>query len=201
MNLRNIFSVIFLTINMLSACAQEPADTYTQKLPGHPRILLFEGEEEALKATVLKDPLLKSVHDIIINDCNLLLSKPPVERILIGKRLLDKSREALRRIFSLSYAYRMTGEKKYFERAEQELLAVSAFTDWNPSHFLDVAEMTMAASIGYDWLFNDLSQESRTVIKEAIIAKGINPSLDSRYNGCLNATHNWNQVCHAGRTF
>ena len=51
----------------------------------------------------------------------------------------------------------MTSEKKYLNRAVKEMLAVSAFSDWNPSHFLDVAEMTMAVSIGYDWLYDGLS--------------------------------------------
>ena len=67
-----------------------------------------------------------------------------MERIKEGKRLLAISRIALKRIYYLSYAYRMTGDKKYAHRAEQEMLAVSRFTDWNPTHFLDVGEMVMA---------------------------------------------------------
>ncbi len=104
----------------------------------------------------------------IINESDNLISVAPVERIQIGRRLLDKSREALRRLFFLSYAYRTTGEQKYFDRAEQELLKISGFSDWNPSHFLDVAEMTMAVAIGYDWLYDKLSPGSRATIKEAI---------------------------------
>jgi hypothetical protein len=95
----------------------------------------------------------------------------------------------------------MTGEAKYFDRAEKEMLAVAAFTDWNPSHFLDVAEMTMAVSIGYDWLFNSMSENSRKIIREAIIQKGLKPSLDSRNNSWLRVTNNWNQVCNAGMTY
>ena len=30
------------------------------------------------------------------------------------------------------------------------MLAIAQFADWNPSHFLDVAEMTMGMAIGYD---------------------------------------------------
>ncbi|RYY19142.1 MAG: heparinase, partial [Chitinophagaceae bacterium] len=87
------------------------------------------------------------------------------------------------------------------KRAEQELLAISKFSDWNPSHFLDVAEMTMAAAIGYDWLYSELSEESKTIIKAAIIKKGIEPSLDAKNNSFLRAEHNWNQVCNAGMTY
>jgi small-conductance mechanosensitive channel len=171
------------------------------KLPQHPRILLAKDEEIQIKKTIENDQIWQNMQTAIINECRRLINEPPVERIQIGRRLLDKSREALRRIFMLSYGYRMTKDPAILKRAEQELLAISKFSDWNPSHFLDVAEMTMAAGIGYDWLYPDLSDESKTIIKEAILKKGIEPSLDSKNNSFLRAEHNWNQVCNAGMTY
>ncbi|HTE27545.1 heparinase II/III domain-containing protein [Flavitalea sp.] len=171
------------------------------KLPQHPRILLAKDEESQIRKTIESDKTWQTLQGAIINECRRLINEPPVERIQIGRRLLDKSREALRRIFMLSYGYRMTKDPAILKRAEQELLAISGFSDWNPSHFLDVAEMTMAAAIGYDWLYSDLSDQSKTIIKEAIIKKGIEPSLDSKNNSFLRAEHNWNQVCNAGMTY
>jgi hypothetical protein len=171
------------------------------KLPQHPRILLAKDEENQIKKTIESDKTWQNLQEAIINECRRLINDPPVERIQIGRRLLDKSREALRRIFMLSYGYRMTKDPAILKRAEQELLAISKFSDWNPSHFLDVAEMTMAAAIGYDWLYSDLSDQSKAIIKEAIIKKGIEPSLDSKNNSFLRAEHNWNQVCNAGMTY
>ena len=95
----------------------------------------------------------------------------------------------------------MTGEEKYFKRAEAEMLKAASFSDWNPSHFLDVGEMTMALGIGYDWLYPKLSESSRKTIREAIINKGFVPSYDTTYNWFLDAEHNWNQVCNGGLTF
>ncbi len=172
-----------------------------KKLPGHPRILLLKGEEAQIKETIAADPAWQAIHQSILDECDRVLEMPPVERIQIGRRLLDKSREALRRIFYLSYAWRMTEDDKYAERAEKEMLAVSAFSDWNPSHFLDVAEMTMAVSIGYDWLYDELSPDSREIIKSAIIEKGLKPSLEPQNSGWLGVSHNWNQVCNAGMTY
>lgn len=103
--------------------------------------------------------------------------------------------------FYLSYAFRLTKERKYLERAEKELLKVSKFKDWNPSHFLDVAEMTMGVAIGYDWLHDDLQASSLPIIREAILKKGIEPSLDTTYNSWLKSSNNWNQVCNAGITY
>ncbi len=169
--------------------------------PSHPRILLLNGEETEIKKSIASDEIWDQIHHFIIDECEEICDLPPVERELIGRRLLDKSRTALRRIFYLSYAWRMTSEDKYLDRAEEEMLAATGFEDWNPSHFLDVAEMTMALSIGYDWLYSELSPSSRKIIREAIIDKGLIPSFDTTCNWWLTSSHNWNQVCNAGMTF
>jgi uncharacterized lipoprotein YehR (DUF1307 family) len=197
-----ISSFVTLVLLMsLIACAQRDNNRSTGKLPEHPRILLLKGEEAAISQTIASDAIWKTIHQFILDECDKITGQPPVERVLIGRRLLDKSREALRRIFYLSYAWRMTSDTKYLERAERELLAISQFSDWNPSHFLDVAEMTMAAAIGYDWLYNELPDDSRKIIKESIINKGLKSSLVPENSGWVKASHNWNQVCNAGMTY
>lgn len=167
----------------------------------HPRILLLKGGEREIEQAIAGSPVWRNMHAAILAECDKIIALPPVERIQIGRRLLDKSREALRRIFHLSYAWRMTGEEKYFRRCEQEMLAVSRFSDWNPSHFLDVAEMTMAVAIGYDWLHPALSAESKAAIRQAIVEKGVKPSLETKNNGWLKSANNWNQVCNAGMAY
>lgn len=171
------------------------------ELQQHPRILLFEGEEKQIEENIRKSTIWKTIHDDIIQSCESIIAAPASVRKMTGKRLLGVSRDALRRIFFLSYAYRMTGKEKYFLRAEEELLAVSRFSDWNPRHFLDVAEMTIAVSIGYDWLYHRLPETSKDIIRDAIIHKGLSPSFNHICNGFLRAKHNWNQVCNAGVTY
>ncbi|MCC5905291.1 MAG: heparinase II/III family protein [Balneolaceae bacterium] len=170
-------------------------------LPGHPRIMLLEGEEEDIHQSITDNPIWQRMHEAILAESDAIIDEPVLEREVVGRRLLGTSREALRRVFYLSYSYRMTEEDKYAERAEREMLAAANFSDWNPSHFLDVGEMTMALAIGYDWLNDQLSAESRETIREAILEKGLEPSFDPDYNWFLEATHNWNQVCNAGLTY
>ena len=193
--------VVALIITGLHAPAQNGKNSLVLKASDHPYILLIKGEESAIRKTIAADETWKKLDRFITSECDKIIEKPPVERILIGRRLLDKSREALRRIFYLSYAFRMTSDVKYLERASEEMLAVSYFSDWNPSHFLDVAEMTMAVSIGYDWLYSSLPGSTRTIVRKAIIEKGLNPSLLPANSGWVKASHNWNQVCNAGMTF
>ena len=184
-----------------TAIAQQSISAQTVLDKPHPRILLLKGEERQIEQSIAGNAMWKKMHETILQECNQIIHLAPVERIQIGRRLLDKSREALRRIFQLSYAWRMTGEQKYFDRCEKEMLAIARFSDWNPSHFLDVAEMTMAVSIGYDWLYPDLSPESKKTILDAIVSKGLYPSMDPKYNSWLKDSHNWNQVCNAGMTY
>ena len=77
------------------------------------------------------------------------------------------------------------------------MLAAAEFSDWNPSHFLDVGEMTLALAIGYDWLYDQLTEKERETIAEAIIEKGLKPSFRGK-QFWISGTNNWNQVCHTG---
>jgi hypothetical protein len=196
-----IIMIIVLNLVISSVFAQTDHIGTISNLQPHPRILLFKGDETNIAKTVSADTTWQKLQQAIFTECDSLLTTPPIERIQIGRRLLSKSREALRRLFFLSYAYRMTHKTEYLQRADKEMLQIAGFSDWNPPHFLDVVEMTMAMSIGYDWLYNDLSANSRTIIKEAILKKGIEPSLDPKNNGWLKVEHNWNQVCNAGMSY
>lgn len=171
-----------------------------EPLPSHPRLFLLKGEEPSVRAAVHSNEILSRVHSAVIAEADAVIKLPPLERKLTGRRLLSVSRDAIQRIFILSYAFRMTSDEKYASAAEKELLNISSFSDWHPEHFLDVAEMTTAAAIGYDWLYDFLPAKSRSVVREAILKKGIEPSWDKRFNGWLKAVHNWNQVCNAGVT-
>ena len=198
------FSVFLAVIVSLTPAIVQAQLKYLQNvkdMPPHPRILLFQGEEQKIKTNIAAEPAWAKMHQVIMNECDKIIALPELERIQEGRRLLSVSREALRRIFYLSYASRMSSQDKYYQKAEKEMLAISAFSDWNPSHFLDVAEMTMAMAIGYDWLYAKLPVSSRNTIREAILGKGIDPSLNRQYAGWLTVTNNWNQVCNAGMTY
>jgi hypothetical protein len=190
---------IKLSLVFLCFFCASPAQSQTHPLSGHPRLFFLQADEAILKAKITATPLLTKSHNVIITECNLLLTLPVQQRVLIGRRLLSVSREAIRRISYLSYAYRMTGEVRYATRAETEMLAMAAFSDWNPSHFLDVGEMTLAMAIGYDWLYSYLGSTSRTTIATAIKVKGIEETTGTKANqSWLTSNNNWNQVCNAG---
>jgi hypothetical protein len=196
-HLRISFYFFILLSNIAFAQVKSFVPQKYQPKP-HPRLFLLKGEEEALKKSIQADELKLKIHQTIIKFLNENLTEPPIMRVLKGKRLLNQSREFIRRILYLSYAYRMTKDEKYAQRAEQEMLAVCDFSDWNPSHFLDAAEMTTGMAIGYDWLYDYLPETSRAKISNAIVTLGIRPSLEEKKYFWMKGDNNWNQVCHTG---
>lgn len=163
----------------------------------HPRLIWGAAQSAKYVADLSSNQTISSLHQTIVSAADDMLSAKPVEYKKTGRRLLSISRKTLERTTILAYAYRTTNDRKYGRRLEKELLAAAAFKDWNPSHFLDVAEMTMAMGIGYDWCFDALPDDSKKIIEKAIIEKGIEPSLADD-NWWITADNNWNQVCHAG---
>ena len=196
--------VAFLSLTVLFP-ARALGDELARRIPSdcapHPRLLLAAGEEAMVLRAVENDSTLARFHQAILDYSTAALDREPVRRIMAGKRLLHVSREALQRIFCLSYAFRMTGEQRYADRAVREMLACSGFSDWNPSHFLDVGEMTMALAIGYDWLYDRISPEARATIRSAIVQKGLLPAENQTWAHFYRGSNNWNQVCNAGLVY
>ena len=164
-----------------------------------PRIVLTSTNEKLLKAKIKSDPVVKNYYEAIKLNANEIQSAPLLERVLEGRRLLGVSREMLRRMTILSMVYRVENSQAVLKRIDEEVLAVCHFSDWNPSHYLDVAEMSLAVSIAIDWAGNALPATTVELAKTSLIEKGIKPSYNEKGNtGWVNGTNNWNQVCHGG---
>lgn len=162
----------------------------------HPRLIASTGTWQDLKKRRGEDALLDGYLKRSEREARALLNAPPVIYQKQGRRLLSVSRTALRRVLLLGLHFHLTGEAAFVERAKNEMLAAAAFNDWNPSHFLDTAEMTAALAFGYDWLYHQLDEASRQIIKTAIVEKGLKPGMVS--DGWKRSENNWNQVCLGG---
>ena len=171
-----------------------------RRATSHPRLLCGERDFAQLRRQVEagENEPLACVHARILARAD---ADPGtrVERLFdeSGKRILHRSREAIERILPAAYAYRFTGERKYLETAEGILNDVCDFVDWNPSHFLDVAEMCTAVGVGYDWLYDDLSPRTRAKA-EAAVRKAFEQASEEKYAWFYDSAHNWNQVCNGG---
>ncbi|MCC7398209.1 MAG: heparinase II/III family protein [Planctomycetes bacterium] len=169
-------------------------------IAAHPRLLLTDAALAQRQQAATTDATLRRYVDQAIAQADGCLELADLRRELIGPRLLAVSRECLRRVQVLAFAWRWTGDGRYAARAVHDLGTVAAFADWNPSHFLDVAEMTHAVALGYDWLWPKLSAAERDTLRTAIVRLGLEPGRAAyRQNAWwTRSAFNWNQVCNAG---
>ncbi len=165
-----------------------------------PRLVLNPATEKNLREKLKTDPVIQNVYKAIQLNADEAMTKPLLERIKTGRRLLSVSREMLWRMNMLCMVYRIDKDKKVLERINEEVLAVCNFSDWNPSHFLDVAEMSMAVAIALDWTAGKLPKSTIKLAQTALIEKGIKPSWpeSGKTPGWAYRDNNWNQVCNGG---
>jgi hypothetical protein len=195
-----VFRLLFVAV-CLSVTLLRADDPLASLRPGHPRLLVAANTWwEPFNEARAKYPDYAAFLADNETAARAILAEPVVERQLTGRRLLHVSRTVLERTLTLIVAYRSSGDMSFAVRAKQELLAAAAFPDWNPDHFLDVAEMATALAIGYDWLFEAMTPTSREAIRRALVEKALRPGLAvaAENRGWPMAENNWNQVCWTG---
>jgi hypothetical protein len=195
--------MIRFTAVLLIACAgfaEVPEHPLRTLRTSHPRLIATDADFKRIEKLILSDPVAGRLWATLKRQADAIENQPPVVHRLIGPRLLDQSRLCLERVYTLALVYRVSGETTYRDRALKELRAAAAFPDWNPSHFLDVAEMTHAFAIGYDWLYRDLNEDDRALLRHAIVEKGLDQAIPiyKEHRWWTVVSHNWNQVCNGG---
>ena len=168
--------------------------------PGHPRLVMLADDLARITNFIATDKVARGYYENLRQTGEELLKLPPVKRVLIGPRLLDKSRTVVGRMYALGLLHRIDGDPRWLDRAVAEMRAVAAFTNWNPSHFLDVAEMSHGMAIGYDWFYPWLSGTDRKLVRRAIVGKGLREGVAcyEKSVSWTRASHNWNNVCNGG---
>jgi len=167
----------------------------------HPRLILNPGLEQQIWQQMDRgDSLTIMGMELLRRQADSMLNTEPLERQLTGRRLLGVSREAIGRLTTLSLAYRFYQDPSYLQKLEEELRAVCEFEDWNPSHFLDVAEMAAGVALAVDWAGEWLSPEVVELARRALVEKALRPATDpaAEDNWWITTSNNWNLVCHGG---
>ncbi|MEZ0218321.1 MAG: heparinase, partial [Rariglobus sp.] len=171
-----------------------------EPMPVHPRLFADAARFAALREQVKTEPTSARIFTDLTRRADRMLTLPPLTYKKEGRRLLDVSRSALERISTLAMMARLSDDPRYAERAIAEMRAVTAFTDWNPSHYLDTAEMSLAVAIGYDWLYERIEPAERARFAKALLDLGVSQAeaAPAAQLFWIKGTNNWNQVCHAG---
>lgn len=182
------------------AAFAQSADPLRTLREGHPRLLALDTDIDRIRSLIKDSAQARKIYLDLEKASDKLLTAAPVEYKLSGIRFAAQTTRIVDRIYALALLYRIDNRKSALDRAVRELHSAAAFRDWNPGHFQDVAEITHAFAIGYDWLYPGLSEQERTWIKAAILEKGIEPGLQS-YAAQAAWTANrlsTNVVCNSG---
>ncbi|MBX9109068.1 heparinase II/III domain-containing protein [Parabacteroides johnsonii] len=206
MRLINLIGLFFLLFSFVVTGRDLSVRQSGKELLQHPRLLFSKQEEQRIRDLFGTEPLLDSLYVGLMKEAERLLLVPPQEdprrEIKNTKDILPISREQVYRMVNLALAYRLSGDRRFAEKAEKELVHVCNFPDWDPIHYLDVAEMTTAVAIGYDWLYDVLTPSTRQLVVHSIKTKALDLVVEEYNTGNADSwakrETNWNVVCNTG---
>lgn len=200
---RRMLSIAAAALFSVSAfAAGADAERIRERLkspPPHPRLFATAADFVRVRDEASTNLLVRAGVERLLFEAEQMRRWRPSLESREGKRMTAVSQRTLSRILALAFAFRLTGETGYLSRAVEEAEIACGYKSWNPSYFLDTAEMTLAVSIAYDWLYDELSQSKRDVLRRGIVRKGLCESPGRLRTGAWTAASNsWAQVCHAG---
>ncbi|WP_052362126.1 heparinase II/III domain-containing protein [Geminisphaera colitermitum] len=156
------------------------------------------------------DPLMRDLLTAIKRNAGKIAPLPPPVHPGTAKNdgYLNQFRAFAGRLEVNAFLWRLTGEQNHLDLARRDLLAVSAFPDWNPNHFLDTAELGAGTALAWSWLAQDLSAADNAVIRDglrrnllALAPRAYQPEGRGGLNWSAfgtnpKTTNNWNFVCN-----
>ncbi|KAI0347815.1 hypothetical protein BDW22DRAFT_1319654 [Trametopsis cervina] len=190
----------------------------TNVRPDRPRLLAPAYKWEALPQLIAASPYMRAWNDTIFGNATQYYNLPPVEYFMDGSSgILDNCRYVKERVKAWAYVYRMTNDTKWVDRTVTELTHAASddfgpnnSTKWNPTHFLDTAEMSAAFAIAYDWMYDALTQDQKDTIRGNLITYGLSQGIHAYQNANSGdfsgwwaqptTQGNWNCVCNSGMT-
>ncbi|KAK0520455.1 hypothetical protein OC835_007201 [Tilletia horrida] len=210
-------------------CAADPEKPTMTNPRSHPRLFAPKYQWDCLAGRISNDAYLTVWDYAIMQNATNFYNLPPTNYSIDGgfggSGILDVSREIQLRVKTWAYAFMRTKDTKWVDRTWLELQTAAGATStpfgqdpvqgfpnatsnlaphWNPVHFLDVAEMTAAFAIGYDWLYDQWTNDQRSSIVQWIKDYGLTPGMEQYttsqgwWSKSPSNNGNWNCVCNSG---
>ncbi len=176
-------------------------------------ILATRDELRSLAKRIATQPFDR-IFDALRKRCSLILESPPITESQwqslwskgVRAAAVGAAKTAQGRIIDLLIAHHVEPNDAYCNRAIEELKNLASWSTWvDPCHGqlaadLCTAEAALAAAVGLDWLWEDLSNVDRMRILQAIRHKAIEPyhqavKDNAWWRGCY---HSWNPIVNCG---
>ncbi len=153
--------------------------------PTRGRLLCSYDELMQLRRTAKEDPVLKeSVASLKARYGvgSSAFEAPPLSPALISGEESGVLTDAADKILAFSTLYRVTGDKKYCERAAVECEALADRKEWNLQSMMTVGTVAFAVALCYDWCHHVWSESRKAVVERAMLRNAMRPGLEA-YDG------------------
>lgn len=180
--------------------ALEEARRSYARATSHGRLLLTSQDFQDIRKQLSdgSNPVMSRMHELLMWTADELPDADLEYRFDgSGMRLSPAPKLTYDRLSAYSYAYRMSGDRKYLDKACRIIDQACALYDWNGYHFLDVSGIISGLSIAYDWLYDELDPAMRARMRNAVYEKAFLEAGSFQMGWWYDCTHNWNQVCNA----
>ena len=142
----------------------------------HPRIIYTNEDFERIKSEAASGGLRKDVYDMVIANANATIKEEIPEFVSSGENLWIKDMGL--KLPNLSAAYRLTGDKKYFDRALVMTEKLLSYPYWATNGSAEGEANELAASgafvgisLFWDWCYDEIGAEKRAELLPRIIAR------------------------------
>ena len=186
-----IFSITYINAQTSYAVSDKEFNRAIENISReHPRLYLQRKNVNRIKDKLDEKELFgKAFHDLKESAEEMLDN--PVPKQKDGVKIPTTG---FKRITTLGFLYRITGEQKYVEAAKRDLFAIANWEDWYPRNYLKTSRATAAVGIGYDWFYDQLNDEEKKELRQAIVEKGFKTAFNGQW--WVYCNHNWNSVNH-----
>jgi hypothetical protein len=136
-------------------------------MDNHPRLFFYESDIPALRQEAASTH--KEIWDAIKYYADQRLTTSCYTWTSSGGNCQD----AANMVFTHSFAYVITGDQKYLNKAKECLLVNSDPSKWpqwdtDQTRDLYLSDMLIKDSLAYDWLYNDLTESERSTVRAAL---------------------------------
>ena len=169
-----------------------------------PRLTISAEKLAKIKSDYGKNEYITKWGNSFIKEAEKLLSVEPQEFVdAVGQdgRMLAPARTMNDRILKLAFAFHLTGEQKYVDRAWVELEQICNYPHWHQAiHELDSTMLAVTVAYGYDWLYDQWTPAQRKKMEDAIYNNQLDLTQEAyhgiRWYGPYSQDNNWNPHCN-----
>ena len=169
----NVFADIYGGANTLKFA---PDKAYMESIKTqHPRIFMPKGGFDEYFSEIEKDSMKIESWNLIMSRLDYMLGRVPPETVN-GTVTSGNANDVFWKLWDefplLSLIYKKTGDKRCIEQIDKLCKAINSYPKWESTPDLATGHALMSVALAYDWLYDDLSDVQKQLMKKIMVERG-----------------------------